>query len=181
VGRVRGIESTIRATDFYGVEAPWRPPYNAPPSLSPIRPRGDSAADRLGTPLTTYDFAFARHQALLLVLIQAAIAGVVALLCAALNGGAAALSALVGGGIGAVATLVQVASSFGARAGSDLQAVARGFYRGEALKMAVTVLLFVGALRAHRFAPGAMFGGYVATFVAFWIALARFAGRRAGT
>ena len=135
----------------------------------------------MGTPLTTYDFAFARHQALLLVLVQAALAGVVAVLCAAFSGGASALSALVGGGIGVAATLVQVASSFRAGAGSEPQAIARGFYRGEALKMAVTVLLFVAALRAHRFAPGAMFGGYVATFVAFWIALARFAGRRAGT
>jgi ATP synthase protein I len=126
--------------------------------------------------LSNYDFAHARRQALMLVVVQAAIAAVVAVVCAGLSGAPAALSALVGGGIGVAASLAQVVLSFRARAAGNPAAIARGFYRGEALKIAVTVMLFVIALRARRFMPGALFAGYVATFVAYWLALARAQG-----
>ena len=109
----------------------------------------------------------------MLVASQAAIALVVAAACAAVSGAPAALAALVGGAIGVAASLTQVVVSFRASAGGDARALARAFYRGEALKIAVTVMLFVIALRAHRFVPGALFAGYVATFAAFWVALAR--------
>jgi ATP synthase protein I len=112
----------------------------------------------------------------MLVAGQAAIAGVVALVCAAAIDARAALAAAVGGGIGAAASLVQVASGFRRGAADNAQAIARDFYRGEAMKVGVTVLLFVLALRARRLAPGPLFAGYVATFVAYWIALARVAG-----
>ena len=109
----------------------------------------------------------------MLVAGQAAIAGVVALVCAASIGLQAGLAAAVGGGIGAAASLAQVASGFRRSAAGDAKAIARGFYRGEALKIAVTVMLFVLALRGRHFAPGPMLAGYVATFVAYWVALAR--------
>jgi ATP synthase protein I len=114
----------------------------------------------------------------MLVAGQAAISGVVALICAALIGAAAGLAAAVGGGIGAAASLVQVACGFRRGTAGNAQAIARGFYRGEAMKIGVTVLLFVLVLRARRLAPGPLFAGYVSTFVAYWVALARFAGRR---
>ena len=127
----------------------------------------------LGNPLTNYDFAHARRQALGLVAMQVVIAGLLAVLCAAISGAPAALAALVGGGIGVAASLVQVLSSFRAGAAGNPAAIARGFYRGEALKVATTVVLFILALRARRFMPGALFAGYVASFVAYWLALAR--------
>jgi len=114
----------------------------------------------------------------MLVAGQAAISGVVALICAALIGTAAGVAAAAGGGIGVAASLVQVASGFRRGAAGDAQAIARGFYRGEAMKIGLTVLLFVLALRTRRLAPGPLFAGYVATFVAYWVALARFAGTR---
>jgi ATP synthase protein I len=116
----------------------------------------------------------------MLVAGQVAISGVVAMMCAALIGAAAGLAAAVGGGIGAAASLVQVASAFRRGVGADAPAIARGFYRGEAMKIGVTVLLFVLVLRGGRLAPGPLFAGYVATFVAYWVALVRFAGRRGG-
>ncbi len=109
----------------------------------------------------------------MLVAGQVAIAGVVALVCAASIGLQAGRAAAVGGGIGAAASLAQVASGFRRSAAGNAQAIARGFYRGEALKIAVTVLLFVLALRGRHFAPGPLLAGYVATFVAYWVALAR--------
>jgi ATP synthase protein I len=132
----------------------------------------------IGTPLTNYSFALARRQALMLVAGQVAIAGIVALICAASIDLQAGAAAAIGGAIGAVASLMQVASGFRGSAAGDAKAIARGFYRGEAMKIAVTVLLFVLALRGRRLAPGPLLAGYVATFVAYWVALWRSAGAR---
>jgi ATP synthase protein I len=109
----------------------------------------------------------------MLVAGQAAIAAAVAIVCALGMGAQAGIAAGIGGGIGTAASLVQVASGFRRGAAGDAKAIARGFYRGEALKIAVTVMLFVLALRGRHFAPGPMLAGYVATFVAYWVALAR--------
>jgi ATP synthase protein I len=109
----------------------------------------------------------------MLVAGQVAISVVVALICAAVIGAPAGLAALIGGGISAAGSLVQVAVSFRRSTAHAPPAIARGFYRGEALKIAVTVVLFVLALRGRHFAPGPMLAGYVATFVAYWVALAR--------
>ncbi len=160
-----------RLLGVYSVEAPWCPPYNAPPSRWTLSP-----APLLDNPLKNYDFALARRQALMLVAGQVAIAGVVALVCAASISLAAGWAAALGGGIGAVASLAQVASGFRRGAAGDAPAIARGFYRGEALKIARDG----DAVRRWRcaaghFAPGPLLAGYVATFVAYWVALARYA------
>ena len=131
-----------------------------------------------GIPLTNYSFALARRQALMLVAGQVAIAGIVALICAAFIDAPAGWAAAIGGGIGAVGSLAQVASGFRRSTAGDAAAIARGFYRGEAMKIGVTVLLFVLALRGRRLAAGPLFAGYVATFVAYWVALLRTAGTR---
>lgn len=132
----------------------------------------------IGIPLTQYSFALARRQALTLVAGQVAIAGIVALVCAAWLGAPAGIAAAIGGTIGAMASLAQVASGFRRSTAGDAPAIARGFYRGEAIKIAVTVLLFVLALRGRRLAAGPLFAGYLATFVAYWIALWRSVGTR---
>jgi ATP synthase protein I len=129
-------------------------------------------------PLTNHDFALARRQALLLVAGQVAISLVVALICAAFIGAPAGLAACIGGGIGVAASLAQVAMSFRRSAAGAPAAIARGFYRGEALKIAVTVLLFIVVLRRRNLPTGPLFAGYVATFAAYWVALARLVGRR---
>jgi ATP synthase protein I len=112
----------------------------------------------------------------LLVAGQLAISLVVALICAAFGGLPAGRAALAGGGIGVAGSAAQVAVSFRRGAAQDARAIARGFYRGEALKIAVTVALFIWVLRQGGMAAGPLFAGYVATFVAFWVALARRAG-----
>lgn len=109
----------------------------------------------------------------MLVAGQAAIAAAVAAVCALSMSAQAGIAAAVGGGIGVVASLVQVMSGFRRSTAGNPNAIARGFYRGEGLKIAVTVILFVLALRGRQYAPGPMLAGYVATFVAYWVALAR--------
>jgi ATP synthase protein I len=115
----------------------------------------------------------------MLVAGQVAISLVVALICAAMIGVPAGLAAAIGGAIGVTASIVQVAASFRRGAANAPSAIARGFYRGEALKIAVTVLLFIVVLRRRSLPSGPLFAGYVATFAAYWVALAKLAGRRA--
>jgi ATP synthase protein I len=146
------------------VVAAGRPPhYNSAPSREPIV---DSSSD-------TVDFASVRRQALWVVAGQVAVAVCGALLCYVWLNAHAAISALVGGGIGAAATLTQVVVGLRNTAGRAPREVMRGFYRGSAMKFAVTVVLFVLALRGRRFAAGPLFGTYVVTFVVYWLALAR--------
>ena len=49
----------------------------------------------------------------------------------------------------------------------------RSFFRGSAMKLVVTVVLFVLALRGRNLAAGPLFVTYVATFLVYWLALAR--------
>lgn len=122
---------------------------------------------------SSIDFPAVRRQALSVVAGQAAVAVCGAVICYAAVDARSSLSALIGGGIGAAATLVQV--SFGLRnsAGKDPRAVVRGFYRGSAMKLLVTVALFVLALRHRNLAPAPLFVTYVATFLVYWLTLAR--------
>ena len=146
--------------------------YNSRPSREPI----------VDSPSDTVDFAAVRRQALWVVSGQVLVAVGGALVCGMWSGAHAALSALVGGGIGAAATLTQVVVGLRNTAGRAPREVMRGFYRGSAMKFAVTVVLFVLALRGRKFAAGPLFGTYVVTFVVYWLALARgLRGRQLGT
>lgn len=89
------------------------------------------------------------------------------------RGSAAALASLIGGGIGAAATLAQVWVGLRNSAGREPKDVVRSFYRGTAVKFAVTVVLFVWALRGRKVDAGPMFITYVVTFLVYWVALAR--------
>ena len=95
-------------------------------------------------------FSTAWREALLIIAAQAAVTLLLALLCWLIWGDLAGQSALIGGSIGTLGSLVQ--ASFGMRrlpAGADPQRLLAGLYRGE------------------------LFCVYAATFVAYWLALAR--------
>jgi F0F1-type ATP synthase assembly protein I len=47
------------------------------------------------------------------------------------------------------------------------------FFSGEAAKIAVVIVLFVIVFKTVKVVPLAMLGAYIATFVVFWVALAR--------
>jgi F0F1-type ATP synthase assembly protein I len=119
-------------------------------------------------------FSTARREVLLIIAAQAAVTGVLALICWLIFGDLAAQSALIGGGIGTLGSLVQACFSMRRLpAGADPQLLLGGLYRGEAMKVAVTVLAFVWVLRGMRVAPAELFCVYAATFVVYWLALAR--------
>ena len=104
---------------------------------------------------------------------QVVITCVMAVLGYAWQGTPGAIWASIGGGIGVVATLAQVLVALGSAAGKEPKEVVRAFYRGSAVKFGVTVLLFVLALRGHKPHAAPMFSAYVATFLVYWVVLAR--------
>lgn len=124
--------------------------------------------------MASFGFSTAQREALLIIAAQAVVTVLLAVGCFGFGGELAGGSALIGGGIGTLGSLVQ--ASFGMRRlkeGADPQQLLGAMYRGEAMKVAVTVLVFVWVLRAVRVAPAALFCVYAATFVVYWLALAR--------
>ena len=83
----------------------------------------------------------------------------------------AALSALLGGGIATLGSLVMAGLVFGGGKAMDAQRVLGTFYLGEAVKVAVVIVLFVLTLKWVNVAPLAMFVAFAATFLVYWIAL----------
>jgi ATP synthase protein I len=114
----------------------------------------------------------ARRLAFGIVLGQLVMTGVVALICWMFFSAHAAWSAALGGGISTVASLAMTTLSFRHGPGTDAQTIARGFYTGEATKLAITVVLIILAIKTLQPQMAAMFAGYIATLFVFWIALA---------
>jgi ATP synthase protein I len=116
------------------------------------------------------DLPRARRLAYGVVLGQALVTAVAALVALALAGREAAVSALLGGGIATAGSVAMVALVF-AGAAANAQRIVAAFYAGEALKLAVVVVLFVVVLRTVRVVPLAMLAGFAATYLMYWIAL----------
>jgi ATP synthase protein I len=125
-----------------------------------------------GMNVVSIDAAQARRVAYSVVLWQGAVTIVVALVSYAMSGRLAAVSALVGGGISTLASLVMAALSFRRSSLANAYSAVRGFYVGEAAKLATVVVLFIVVLRTMKVSPLAMFAAYVATFFVYWVALA---------
>ena len=121
--------------------------------------------------MSEIDLPRARRLAFGVVLGQAGVTVVAALWAGALAGRVAALSALAGGGIATAGSLAMAGVVFGGTAAGSAARALRTFYLGEALKLAVVVMLFVVVLKVMRVAPLAMFAGFAATLLVYWIAL----------
>lgn len=128
---------------------------------------------RGGNAVSSEDVRGARRAAMNLVLAQIAATLMIAVLFLLGSGARAAASALIGGGIGAAASLAMVMIMFRRMSGADPKSVLRSAYRGEAVKLALTVLLIVAALKLVELAVLPFFVAYTATFVVYWIALVK--------
>jgi len=120
--------------------------------------------------VSAIDLPRARRLAFGVVVSQAAVSVVAAVCALGVACRLAALSALAGGVIATLGSLAMAGLVFGGSAGGAQRALNR-FYAGEALKLAVVVVLFVVVLKVMRVAPLAMFAGFAATFLVYWIAL----------
>ena len=56
---------------------------------------------------------------------------------------------------------------------TDPQHAIVAFLVGESAKVAVVIVLFVVVLKTMKVVPLAMLGSYIATFIVFWVALAK--------
>jgi ATP synthase protein I len=131
--------------------------------------------------VVTLELPQARRLAGSVVLGQVVVTVVAAAICFAVWGRVAGLSALAGGGISAASSAVLALFAFGSPAGADAARVARAFYVGEGLKLAVTVALFVIVFVTFKVSFAALFGTYIATLFVYWIALANALPPLAGT
>jgi len=105
---------------------------------------------------------------------QAAVTAAAALLGSALGGFHVGLAAALGGAIGTVASLGMALVAFGGKAASPARILGT-FYAGEILKVALAIVSFILVLKLTGAAPLPMFAAYMATFVVYWIVLARMA------
>lgn len=115
------------------------------------------------------------------VLGQVVVTVVAAIICFAVWGRVPGISALVGGGISAVGSLALALIAFASPAGAAAERVARAFYVGEGVKLAVAVALFVVVFLTMKVSFAALFGAYIATLFVYWIALANALPPLAGT
>lgn len=122
--------------------------------------------------LSTIELTPLRRLARGVVLGQATITVLVALTGWALGGRQAALSALLGGGISTCGTLAMALVVCGRQPRAAVQVLVALFV-GEAAKLAVVVALFVAVWRLIKVSPAAMLAAYAATFLVYWIVLAR--------
>src|SRR4051812_17125276 len=106
------------------------------------------------------------------VLGQVVVTVVAAIGCFAVWGRVAGLSALAGGGISTLASAALALIGFSSPQGAPADRVARSFYVGEGVKLAVTVALFVAVFLTMKVSFAALFGAYIATLFVYWIALA---------
>ena len=121
--------------------------------------------------MSTIDVTGARRAVLMVVLMQLAVTLFLAVAFLIGSGGHAATSALIGGGIGVASSLAMVMFMFRG-AGGDPKQIMRSTYRGEAVKLGLTVVLFVVALRSGV-AAVPLLVTYIATSFAYWFALIR--------
>ena len=106
------------------------------------------------------------------VLGQVVVTVVAAAICFAVWGRVAGFSALAGGGISVLASAALAVIGFSSPAGASPERIARSFYVGEGVKLAVTVTLFVVVFLTMKVSFAALFGAYIATLFVYWIALA---------
>jgi len=109
-----------------------------------------------------------------LLRVQALLSGAAGVAFALIGGVEQALAAVIGGAIGVVLTAV-TALRIGLAMGRDPQIMVAAFYRAMAFKLVLAVILFVVVAKWFAGYFGPVLIGYVATVVAYWLAMWRLA------
>jgi ATP synthase protein I len=119
------------------------------------------------------DLPHARRLAFMCVRAQVVVTVLIAAVSMAVAGPRAAWSAVVGGGASTLASVAMALLAFGRLAGSGPERMLLAFYLGEIAKITVVIVVLVLALVFIRVNPAAMISAYVATFLVYWVVLAR--------
>ena len=123
--------------------------------------------------MITLDLPHARRLAFICARAQGATTLLVAAVSLAIAGPPAAASAIVGGGASTLASVVMALLAFGRLSGSGAERMLLAFYLGEIAKITVVIVVLVVALLFMKVNAVAMFSAYVATFLVYWVVLAR--------
>jgi F0F1-type ATP synthase assembly protein I len=121
----------------------------------------------------TLDLPHARRLAFICVRAQLLVTVTVAVVSWVLAGPRGAWSAIVGGGASTLASVAMALLAFGRLAGSGAERMLLAFYLGEIAKITVVIVVLVVALVFLKVNPAAMISAYVATFLVYWVVLAR--------
>ena len=119
------------------------------------------------------DLPQARRLAFMCVRAQVAVTLLVAAVSLVVAGPRAAWAAVVGGGASTLASVAMALLAFGRWAGSGAERMLLAFYLGEIAKITVVIVVLVLALAFMKVNPVAMISAYVATFLVYWVVLAR--------
>ena len=115
----------------------------------------------------------ARRAALSIVIFQFGVTLLISVIGFLIGGPRTAISALMGGGIGTLTSLCMVVSIFRIGGGAEPEKILKRVYRGEFLKLALTVVLFGLVLKTIEVSFGPMLGCFAATLLIYWVALLR--------
>lgn len=83
----------------------------------------------------------------------------------------AAWSALIGGGVSTLVSFYFASKVFSVRLGSPAAKIAQAFFVGETVKLLLTVMLLSAAFLWLPVAPLPLLLAYIATLLAYWLAL----------
>jgi len=119
------------------------------------------------------DLPHVRRLAFVCVRAQVAVTVVIAAVSMAVAGPRAGWSAVVGGGASTLASVAMAVLAFGRLAGSGAERMLLAFYLGEIAQITVVIVVLVLALVFLKVNPAAMISAYVATFLVYWVVLAR--------
>jgi ATP synthase protein I len=119
----------------------------------------------------TTTFQQMRRATFRLAVWQAGVTGLIAITAGWLGGMGSALSAIAGGSIGILAGLYQALRMFRVDASESPERFMRAAYVGEAVKIVLTVALFIAAIRVLKVEFTATMVAYSATYIAYWMAL----------
>lgn len=103
-----------------------------------------------------------------LLAFQLAVSALIALIALVVNGAMASLSALLGGLICVVPNVYFVRQLFKYKGARAAKQIVNGFYKGEALKLLLTIALFVLVFKLIRINPLFFFMAFIAAQMVFW-------------
>ena len=86
-------------------------------------------------------------------------------------GTVAALSALIGGGISTLVSIYFASKVFSVRLGAPAAKIAQAFFIGETVKLLLAIILLGAAFLWLPIAPLPLLIAYIATLLAYWLAL----------
>jgi ATP synthase protein I len=124
------------------------------------------------------DLQQARRLAFMCVRAQVLVTALVAVVSLAVAGPRAAWSAVVGGGASTLGSVAMALLAFGRLSGSGAERMLLAFYVGELAKVAAVIVVLVLALVFMKVNPAAMISAFVATFLVYWVVLARALGTK---